>query len=179
MYIKFCRNYEGDKKDKVNANMSSDSKLCVLLEGDKGAWERFSGVHFCIALTSDPFCSFQTQREGSKERRKDTSVQNSVPGPVSHLLCPAADRHFPLYQMWVSAALDRLDRTCLPSCSHSCPFLNVPPFSSPFQSQPDHPSAQDSSQLPFPQPAASKPARRSTTSPLKVVLGRKSCVRCF
>ncbi|CAF98183.1 unnamed protein product [Tetraodon nigroviridis] len=35
MYIKFCRNYEGDKKDKVSANKSPDSKLCVLLEGEK------------------------------------------------------------------------------------------------------------------------------------------------
>lgn len=37
MYIKFCRSYEGDKKDELTANMSPDSKLCVRLEEDKGA----------------------------------------------------------------------------------------------------------------------------------------------
>lgn len=63
MYIKFCRSFEGDRKD--GAKPSSDSKLCVELEGDKGTSELFfyfgTGIMVCgvvftvlISLTGKP-----------------------------------------------------------------------------------------------------------------------------
>lgn len=85
----------------------------------------------CIALTSDPSFSFHSQRDGSKDRRKHTSVQNGVRDPLNHLPDPADGRHLPRNQTWVSAAVGRLDRTCLPRCSR-CPFFNSTPFSSCF-----------------------------------------------
>lgn len=49
MYIKFCRSYDGDKKDEARANLSPGSKLSVELEGEKGRSEHC--LLTCLSFT--------------------------------------------------------------------------------------------------------------------------------
>lgn len=101
MYIKFCRSYDGDKKDEARANLSPGSKLSVELEGEKGRSEHF--LLMCLIHRSQYHLTIFPFRQAGGW--KDTSVPSSVYVPHGPLPNPAGGYHRPLYKRCVSAAM--------------------------------------------------------------------------
>lgn len=96
MYIKFCRSYEGDRKD--GAKPSSDSKLCVELEGDRGTSELFFILGQGLWSAVFAHCAHLSHRQ-TDSRRKHPSVQACVWNPHSNLRDPAAGHRCTVCEM--------------------------------------------------------------------------------
>lgn len=69
MYIKFCRSYDGDKKDEVRANLSPESKLSVELEGEKGTSEHFLLMPLSFTDLSITWLSFPLGKQVDRKTR--------------------------------------------------------------------------------------------------------------
>lgn len=157
MYIKFCRSYEGDKKNELTANMSPDSKLCVLLEGEKGALDRFHGLHCCVALTTF-FCLLSHSK---RRKKRQPGTHECTEWCVWSSRSSAWSCWWPSSSSAPKVSMDHgMERVCLAAAAV---FLSSTPptFPSRFQYQPNWRSARAPAL--FLQPAPSRPARRSTT----------------